>query len=177
MTKAKLGTWLLLSLIPAMVLFVLSGALSPDTLFEGEFFWSFVNVIVGLYWLCALPAGIVASVWGRLEERHAYRETERYAELHGWLPISRTSWRNRKRRDVQLAVNRSAQKPTYILTIIADGETTVIDEFERAVWALGFGDWLWEFLVESNTKVDVDVVAEKRAEWEQTNAMAVYRGS
>ena len=175
-TKSRSGAWLLLSLIPATIVFVFAAAQTPDELFEGEFFWSFVAIILFLYWPCALVAGIVLTVWGRVQESRNYRETRQYGELHGWHPIAKTAWRNRKRGGVELAVNRAYKKPAYILTIVVDGETTTVDEFETALWALQFGDWLWEDLLHTNAKPDVAVVSEKRAEWEQTRAMAVYRG-
>ena len=175
-TKSRSGAWLLISLIPTTIVFFFAAAQTPDELFEGEFFWSFVAIILFLYWPCALVAGIVLTVWGRVQESRNYRETRQYGELHGWHPIAKTAWRNRKRGGVELAVNRAYKKPTYILTIVVEGETTTVDEFETALWALQFGDWLWEDLLHTNAKPDVAVVSEKRAEWEQTRAIAVYRG-
>ena len=96
--------------------------------------------------------------------------------MHGWHPISKTAWRNRKRGGVDLAVNKMFKKPTYILNIVVDGETTTVDEFEQAHWALQFGDWLWEELLQSDAKPGLAVVSEKRAEWEKTRAMAFYQG-
>ena len=133
-----------------------------------------VAVFAMLYWVCALPAGIVLLIWGAIENGRDYREAQQYSELHGWHPISKTAWRNRKRGDVELAVMKAFRKPTYILTIVADGETTTIDEFGTAGWALQFGDWLWQELLQTGAKMDLDVVSEKRNEWERS--MAVYSG-
>ena len=172
-TKARSGAWLLLSLIPMTIVLFLAGFQAPEEFFEGEFFWSFVATILFYLWPCVLVAGIVLTVLGRVQESRKYRETRQYGELHGWHPISKTAWRNRKRRGAHLTVNRASKKTTYILTIVVEGETTTVDEFETALWALEFGDWLWEELLHTNTKPDVAVVSEKRAEWEQTRAMAV----
>ena len=107
-----------------------------------------------------------------------FNNTQRYAELHGWLPISRTQWRNRKRNQIQLAVNKAAQRNTFILTIEAEGETFTIEEFESSVWALQFGDWIWqELLTNDDAKVDVEVISEKRTEWIESNALAIRQSS
>ena len=74
-----------------------------------------------------------------------------------------------------MAVNKAFKKTTYILNSVVDGETTTVDEFEQAYWALQFGDWLWEELLQSDAKPGLAVVSEKRAEWEQTRAMALYQ--
>ena len=129
-----------------------------------------------MYWIGAALAGPVLLIWGTIEANRAYKETRQYAEMHGWHPISKTAWRNRKRGGVDLAVNKMFKKPTYILNIVVDGETTTVDEFEQAHWALQFGDWLWEELLQSDAKPGLAVVSEKRAEWEKTRAMAFYQG-
>ena len=175
-TKSTAGKLLLFSLFPAAIGFFIAVSLSSTPLFAGEFFWSFTALFIFLYWPIALVLGAVLSVSAVVERNRRYREAQQYAELHGWHPITRTSWRNRKRTGVQLAVNKAFEKPTYILTIEIGGETTTVDEFETAVWALQFGDWLWEWLLETGGELDVSVVAEKRAEWEQGRAMTPYRG-
>lgn len=173
-TRSKVGIWLLISLLPSFVLGVVLASVFPDP----EGFWNnTVGPLLGLYVICALIAGVILTVLGRIDGSRAYREAQQYAEMHGWFPITKTSWRNRKRDNVQLAVDQSFKKSRYILKI-DHGEATVIDEFETAYWALQFGDWLWEQLLGAGTtKVDAETVSEKRAEWEGTRAMAVYRPS
>ncbi len=176
-TKSRLGFWLLISLIPATIAYVPAAALSPDEPFQDEFFWSFIGTILALYLPCALVAGAVLAVWGRIEKSRQYREAQHYAQRHGWHPISKTTWRNRKRNGVQLSVDKAIVGSTYILTIEINGETTVVDEFETPTWALEFGDWLWEELLQAQGMTpDVEVVAEKRAEWEQSKGLTLYRG-
>lgn len=128
-----------------------------------------------VYAFFAAPVGLVLLVWGSIEFNRAYRKAQQYAELNGWHPISRTAWRNRKRNDIALSVGQAFQKPTYILRVEIDGETTTIDEFETSLWALQFGDWLWQELLQANAAPDRATVVEKRAEWEQSRAIAVYR--
>lgn len=175
-TKSRAGKWLLLSLIPAILGLIVVGVQSPDELFEGEFFWSFLLMALILYWPSALVAGITLSVWGSIDQKRQYREAQQYAQRHGWHPISRTSWRNRKRNGIELAVNKAIGLPTYILTIVIEGETTMVDEFTTPTWSMDFGDWLWEELLLVQGRPDVRGVVEKRAEWEQSRGLAVYHG-
>ena len=172
-TRSKVGIWLLISLLPSVVLAIVLTGVFPDP----EGFWNNIGgPLLGFYMTCALIAGGILTVLGRFDRSRAYREAQQYAEMHGWLPITKTSWRNRKRDNVQLAVDQAFKKSTYILKIDHGGETTVIDEFETAHWALQFGDWLWEQVLDAGTtKVDAEMVSEKRAEWEGTRAMAVYQ--
>ena len=174
--KSTVGKLLLISLFPTATGLFIAGSQSPPVFFRGEFFWSFWHVTLGFYWPVALVLGAVFTISAALERKRQYREAQQYAELHGWHPITRTSWQNRKRDGVQLAVNRAFEKPTFILNIEIRGETTTVDEFETAAWALQFGDWLWEWLLETGRELDVSVVAEKRAEWEQSRSITLYRG-
>ena len=65
---------------------------------------------------------------------------------------------------------------TFVREVLREGETTAVDEFSTRVWALEFGDWLWEELVAARASTDAEVLAEKRDEWEQSKAMAKYEG-
>ena len=64
-TKSRAGKWLLLSLIPAILGLIVVGVQSPDELFEGEFFWSFLLMALILYWPSALVAGITLSSYNK----------------------------------------------------------------------------------------------------------------
>ena len=85
-------------------------------------------------------------------------------------------WRNRKRNGVQLSVDKTVGKPTYLLTIEIEGETTTVDEFATPLWALEFGDWLWQELLHAKETPSVEFVAQKRQEWERTMAPALRGG-
>ena len=177
--KSKVGLWLLISLLPAtgifIIIIIIAAVNEPD---EPTATWGIIVVLSSLYWVCAFVAGVILTVWSGIERRRTYREARRYAEAHGWLPISKTSWRNRKPENVRLAVDQSFEKPTYILTIVVRSEATSVEEFETAHWALQFGDWLWEQLLKARgARVDRNMVSEKRDEWEETRAMAVYKPS
>ena len=173
--KSRVGKWLLLSLIPATVLFWIAVAVASSIDGGVSILFSVVIFLLVIYWPAALVAGIVLRWLGSKDNSGQYLEAQQYAQRHGWHPISETMWRNRKRNGVQLAVNQAIGKRTYILTIAIEGETTMVDEFTRAVWALDFGDWLWEELLEARGAATVEVVEEKRAEWEQSRGLALYR--
>ena len=173
-TKHKVGLWLLISLIPAVILLgigLVGGAASG---YPEDGAWVAIVALSILYTPFAAVIGLVLLAWGNIEFNRAYRTAQQYAEMNGWHPISRTAWRNRKRNNVALSVGQAFQKPTYILRIEIDGETVTIDEFETSLWALQFGDWLWEELLQANATPDRVTVVEKRAEWEQSRAMAIY---
>ena len=169
--KYKIGVNLLLSFIPASIIFVLAATLGAVEV-PPEPLWMVLGIPMMFYSPIALIVGLILVLWGNAEFKRTYRTAQRYAELNGWHPISRTSWRNRKRNQVALSVTQALEKRTYVLTVETDGDTTTIDEFETPVWALQFGDWLWEQLLETNTTPGVMEVAEKRAQWE-TTALAV----
>ena len=169
--KHKVGIWLLVSLMPALIILIAAVELSDDT-GNTPFAVGAMGLLSFSYFLVALITSPALIIWGSVQAKRTYRVAQRYAELNGWHPISRTSWRNRKRNQVALSVTQAYEKSTYILTVDANGETTTIDEFETPIWALQFGDWLWEQLLEDNTAPDKVQVAEKRAEWE-TTALAI----
>ena len=175
MTKKQLARWLLISLIPVVIIFIAIVAIAdPDV--TGPTLA--VTVILILYVPPALVTGLILLIWTNVVAKRMFNNTQRYAELHGWLPISRTQWRNRKRNQIRLAVNKAAQRNTFILTIEAEGETFTIEEFESSVWALQFGEWIWqELLTNDDAKVDVEVISEKRTEWIESNALAIRQSS
>ena len=179
-TKSKLGGLLLLSIIPATILIIIAAVIvqpgEDPSLENVNIFWAVVGVTTFFYWPCGVVSGLALTIWGYRERRREYQDTLLYAQLNGWHPISKSVWRNRKRNGIELAVNQAVGKPTYILTIKVEGETSAVDEFSTRVWALEFGDWLWEELLNARASPDAEVLAEKRAEWEQSKAMAKYEG-
>ena len=167
-TKHKVGRFLLLSLIPTGIFLVISLLIGVAMSSGEEPPVNFAAALMLLWILLALPTGLVLLIWGNIEFGRAYKATRQYAERHGWLPISRTSWRNRKANNVSLAVDQAFQKQTYLLKIEGEGETITVDEFESSLWALQFADWLWRELLQTNASPDQYTIAEKRAEWETT---------
>ena len=165
--KHRIGYWLLISLIPAAILLVLSFIIialeSDDSNVGGA-----IGALVVLYGVVAIPAGATLLMWGNIEFNRAYRASMQYGERNGWRPISRTSWRNRKRDNAALSVSQAFKKRTFLLQIEVQSETITIDEFETSLWAMQFGDWLWRELLIDNAAPDREDIEEKRAEWETT---------
>ena len=170
--KHKIGFWLLISLIPATILFLIGAAASMASEAEDGGTGTAISALCFVYAFPAGIAGLILPIWGNIKFSRDYKAARRYAERHGWHTISRTSWRNRKRNNIALSVAQAFKKQTYILNIDMDGETVSVDEFETATWALEFADWLWEELLHANVTPNKAVVEEKRAEWE-TTALAV----
>ena len=172
-TKHKIGFWLLISLIPTALIFIISLAGSLAASNESES-WTAILGLSMFYGIIVLPVGVILLIWGNIEFSRAYNAAQRYAERNGWHPISRTSWRNRKRNNIALSVAQAFKQTTYILNIDMNGETVTVDEFETSLWALQFGDWLWQDLLQTNTEPTRIEIEEKRAEWEQSRELAVY---
>ena len=95
-TKHKVGRFLLLSLIPTGIFLVISLLIGVAMSSGEEPPVNFAAALMLLWILLALPTGVVLLIWGNIEFGRAYKATRQYAERHGWLLISRTSWRNRK---------------------------------------------------------------------------------
>ena len=118
--KHKIGFWLLISLIPAFIIFIFTIALgasetSPTAL------WMVLGIPMMLYLPVALVVGLILFILGNKESKRTNQAAQQYAELNGWHPISRTTWRNRKRNQTALSVHQAFNKQTFILTIETNG--------------------------------------------------------
>ena len=180
LTKSTVGTWLLISLLPtgALGFIFLVGLVittPPDTALDpvdGWYaFWALGAILLWPYFWIALVVGVVLKIWAGAETRRLYREGRQYAELHGWQQISDTAWKNFKRNNVSLSVTQAYGKQTYILSVESDGDTAATDGFSRSLYALQFGDFLWENVLSARPQVDVSVVRETRVEWERSRAL------
>ena len=167
-TKSKVSMILFLSMLPAFGACTVAVVMSPGDGVESN--WNTLGAFSTIYFVFALVVGVILYWWGKRDD--TYVEAHQYAERHGWHPISKYMWRSRKREGAALSVNRAYKKSTYILTIEHQGETTTVDEFDRADWAMQFGDWLWEELRVAGQTLDVQLLREKRDEWEQSQALA-----
>ena len=173
MTKRQVAKWLLISLLPGVVVwfvaFAIFAAYQPDTPAPVVIFL-ILTFFLSIYLPFALIIGLTLHIWLSYQARRMFRATQRYAELHGWLPISQTQWRNRKRNQIQLTVAKASAYDTFILTIQADNETFTVDEFESSTWALQFGDWIWEQILTADAPViSPTLIHEKRVEWQTTD--------
>ena len=109
----------------------------------GAVMWLIAFFLI-VYWWAALIAGLVLRFTAKREAHRIFGEAQTYAEMNGWLPISRTAWRAMRANNVSLAVNQPFEKSTYTLSVSSDAGATNIPEFANPLWALQFGDWLWE---------------------------------
>ena len=180
MAKSRASFWLLMSLIPtvlAMVVAMTVGIISIESAAGDSTVVSTVTalifVLASLYGVCALSVGIILRVLSGVESRKRFNEAHHYAEMNGWHPISKTAWRSMKKGGASLSVAQAFDKRGSILTINMDGETVTVDEFERSLWGLQFGDWLWGEL--AGQSVSPTVVREKKLEWDQSMALAIRR--
>ena len=137
--------------------------------------FAFIMIISWPTWWLSLILGLTLKFWAGLDTRRSYRESRRYADLHGWQPISDTAWKSFKRRGVTLSVSPTYQQPTFILSIDLDGDTLATDGFSKSLYALHFGDHLWEHVLTDSKQLNVDVLNAERGQWEQTQALAVRR--
>ena len=180
MTKSKLSMWLLWSLVPNGILgffsflFYIFSDIDPEP--QGAaILWALLIVISWPTWWLALLIGIGIKIWGGFSTRRSYKESRQYAELHGWQTISDTSWKSFKRRGITLSVNQAFQQPTFILSIDLDGEVIATDGFSKSFYALNFGDYIWDSVLNTSTQVSAEVITGQRREWEQTQALALRR--
>ena len=127
-----------------------------------------------LWWL-SLIVGISLKIWAGFSTRRSYKESRRYAELHGWQTISDAAWKSFKRRGITLSVSQAFQQPTFILSIDLDGEIIATDGFSKSLYALIFGDYLWDNIFSTTSKVSVAELTQQCQQWEQTQALAVRR--
>ncbi len=177
MTKSRIGFWLLISLIPmglltflgfiiSIVLFIGSSSDEPE---GAEIACTFVFFASLFYWWGALFTGIGLKILSRRENQQMFAQAQRYAEVHGWQPISQSAWRALKADRASLAVSRSIQGTMYTLTIASGVNTTTVTNFATPLWALQFGDWLWERTGGEN--ITPETAQAQRQEWSQNLAI------
>ena len=169
MSQRQLAKYLLLSLIPTGIYVIIATmviGLTGSIPMPLNLLW----FLLIFYWPIALIVGLILHYLVKWRDRKLFRATQEYAQMHGWLPVSSTHWRNSKRNQIQLSVAKSLTDETFILTVEIEGERVTVDQFENSLWALQFGDWLWEQLPLAD-QIDPEVVVEKRAEWEQSQAL------
>ena len=146
-SKSRVSYWLLISLIPTGVggflLFMFGWITGIFSIAAGAAMWIIAFFLI-LYWWGALIAGLVLRFNVKKEAQLIFREAQAYAEMNSWLPLSHTAWRAMRANNVSLAVNQPFDKSTYTLSISSDTGATTVPEFVKPLWALQFGDWLWE---------------------------------
>ena len=174
MSKSRVGFWLLISLMPTGIVTFISfiGLIVTDTPDEGEdpsaafMVWGALFFSFLIYWWAALLTGVGLKVWGRREARQAFEEAQRYAQLNGWHPVSQTAWRALKADGASLAVGQAVKGSTFTLTVQASAGATTVSDFAKPLWALEFGDWLWERTGGEN--ITPATVEAQRQEWSRS---------
>ena len=174
MSKGRVGFWLLVSLMPTglitfigfiVIIFLSIGANESEEPRGTDIACTFIFTIFLAYWWAALFTGIGLKVWAKREGRQAFNQAQRYAEGHGWHPISQTAWQTLKADGTSLAVSQSVQGTGFTLNISANAGATVVPDFAKPLWALQFGDWLWERTGGEN--ITLVTVEAQRREWSQ----------
>ena len=175
MTKERTAFWLLISLVPAgiitfigfiVVLFLFAGSNEGEEPRGIDMACVFLFTSFLVYWWAALLTGIGLKVWAKREHRQAFNQAQRYAEANGWHPISQTAWRALKGDGASLAVSHSIKGSRYTLTVAASAGATTIPDFAKPLWALQFGDWLWEKTGGEN--ITPTTAQAQRQEWSQS---------
>ena len=174
MGNAKIGNWLLLSLIPStilgVVLTVVLGALAeqnPDgSNTTATNVWAALWIVDGLYWWSALISGIVLKIIGSGQTKTLENGAVSYGEMHNWQQIAQTSWKMYRRNGVVLSVNPAFNKRAWILAIEGDGEHMTMGGFDRPRFALQFADWTWEHVMAKEPVFDPEAVRRSREQWD-----------
>ena len=173
MSKDRVGFWLLLSLIPTgfftfiyfigFLVVVDVDAEEPST---AALVWGLLFFIFLLYWWAALLVGLGLKVWGKVEIRRNFNEGQRYAAINGWHPISQTAWRSLKADGASMAVTQSVRGSGYTLNVQSKAGATTVPDFTKPLWALEFGDWLWERTGGEN--ITPSTAEAQRQEWSRS---------
>ena len=183
MTKKRFRTGFLISLLPVGLLcfisfigFVVAGS-GPESVdyFTGwENFWGMMAFGTMVYWWAALVAWFVLRTMINVAAKRMYTETRRYADQYGWRQISETAWTVFKPGGLTLRASQDYNLESFHLNIEANGLTEVTSGFSRSLYALQFGDFLWERALSAQRQLNAQVVRETRAEW--TDSMTLMPG-
>ena len=115
--------------------------------------------------------GGVLKIVGVRSEGRIRRDGMRYAQLHNWQPISDTTWKNYRRDKLIMTVDKMFEANSYMLLVEQDGESVSTDGFATSLYALQFGDFLWERVLSDRTRVAASEVTEARVQWDRTRAL------
>ena len=128
------------------------------------------------FWVVLL-AGVVLKLIGRNERHRLHWEAQMYASMHGWQQISETAWRSLKQDDCILAVAPEYGASTYSLSVSSDGRSADTYGFSRPVFALQFGDFLWENVLLNRPQLSASEVRETRMQWDRTRMLGPGRSA
>ena len=183
MTKKRFRTGFLISLLPVGLLCFISfiglvvavgGPESVDYNTGWENFWVMMAFGTMVYWWAALVAWFVLRTMINVAAKRMYTETRRYADQYGWRQSSETAWTVFKPGGLTLRASQDYELESFHLNIEANGLTEVTSGFSRSLYALQFGDFLWDRALSAQRQLNSQVVRETRAEW--TDSMTLMPG-
>ena len=183
MNQSNVSKWLLWSLIPlgfyGFISLIGWAVVSLSTPYPVELsFWSllwFLGIAVGWpAWWIALIVGIVLRIIVGRAEKRQQEQAQSYAEYNGWQNISQTQWKSFKGNGVVLTVVKAMHRPEYILRVDFNNEGWTAERFELAYYALQFGDYLWENVLQHAEGLSRNDLAHHRTQW-NTNYLPVLR--
>ena len=126
-------------------------------------------------WWIVLVVGLVLKITASRREARIRRDGMRYAQLHNWQPISDTTWKNYRRASVVMTVDKRLGQDAYMLLIDQAGEYVTTDGFETSLFALQFGDFLWDDILSTRERVEVAEVHRVHQQWVSQLALAPGR--
>ena len=178
-SRINISTWMLWALLPlglygflSFVIFMLIFAVDEEPGAFASVAFGFLGIFITwpLWWLC-LIIGLVLRFMVRREEERVQEDAQEYAELHRWQGVSRTQWRSIKSSGVILTVTKARRSTNYLLTAEVDGKGVGTDRFESPLYAMQFGDHLWDNLLSEQEEVDSEKVRQFRTMWERARGV------
>ncbi len=123
-----------------------------------------------LYALVVIPLGVIA----RVSHSRNMSRIMRYATPNDWQAISDDAWKTYKRHNVTMIASPPATGSGYLLTIDYEDDITRMEGFDRLLYAMQFGDYLWSKALAhrraSGQTVQEDI-HHARQQWERERLM------
>ena len=169
-TLSKILLWSLLPNGIIGIIFFILGLAFADGTGEGKLWGIIVGGAITSWslWWAALVISILMKVVIAYLEGKVLKENSKYAEAHNWRIISEQSWKNFKTQNIILSVSKAPSQRTFSLFIEGNGNTVGTYGFSKAVYAMRFGDYLWERMGQMPTlEVTQTIVEQQRHVWEQ----------
>ena len=128
-------------------------------------------VFVWPLWWLFLIVGLALRFMVRREEERMQQDAQEYAETRRWQSITRSQWRNFKSSGVILTVTKARRASNYLLNAEVEGRVIGSDRFENPLYAMQFGDHLWDNLLSEQEEVDSEKVQQFRTMWERARGV------
>ena len=139
-------------------------------------FWLGLSYFSGPVFLVCLMCFIYAWLADKKDTNWAYR----YAESEGWLVISKHSFQKRRRNASNFDVRRAYSQKSYSLFIDTMSGESVVQGFEKALFAMRFADALYVMAQERQGNDNIVIlpqdIEEFKAQWIAQNRNALKPG-